>query len=372
MKILALEPYYGGSHRAFLDGWAAASRHDWTILGLPAYKWKWRMRHSAVTLARQVTERYDTGERWDRLFCSDMLNLAEFKGLVDPGISALPAVLYFHENQLTYPNRRSEERDMHFAYTNFTSALAADSVWFNSGFHREEFLTALRGLLERMPDYEELSAVDRIREKSAVHPPGITPLTPPENRRPGPPRILWAARWDHDKNPELFFDVVMQLAQENIDFRVSVIGEQFSDVPPVFAQARKSLGTRIDRWGYQTDRRDYEAALREADIVVSTANHEFFGIGVVEAIASGAYPLLPNRLAYPEILADIPVPERASFFYDGSHEQLKDRLRLLIAEADVGTLWTDHTSSLLSSMKRFTWNSAVPVLDDSLESSLPL
>ena len=54
MRILALEPYYGGSHRAFLDGWVAHSRHEWTVLELPAYKWKWRMRHAAITLADRV------------------------------------------------------------------------------------------------------------------------------------------------------------------------------------------------------------------------------------------------------------------------------------------------------------------------------
>ena len=44
-----------------------------------------------------------TGERWDCLFCSDMLNLAELKGLAPRILGSLPSVLYFHENQLTYP-----------------------------------------------------------------------------------------------------------------------------------------------------------------------------------------------------------------------------------------------------------------------------
>ena len=35
LKILALEPYYGGSHKAFLDGWIARSVHDWTLLSQP-------------------------------------------------------------------------------------------------------------------------------------------------------------------------------------------------------------------------------------------------------------------------------------------------------------------------------------------------
>ncbi len=86
LKILALEPYYGGSHKAFLDGWTAFSRHKWTLLTLPPRKWKWRMRHSAVTLANQTAEKVGAGERWDVLFCSDMLNLAEYKGLTHSSV----------------------------------------------------------------------------------------------------------------------------------------------------------------------------------------------------------------------------------------------------------------------------------------------
>jgi hypothetical protein len=142
VKILALEPYYGGSHQAFLDGWAAHSRHEWTVLGLPAYKWKWRMRHAAITMADRVRESVNTGSTWDALFCSDMLNLAEFLGLAPGPLRNIPSVAYFHESQLTYPVRQESERDWHFAFTNLTTALAARQVWFNSAFHRDAFLEA--------------------------------------------------------------------------------------------------------------------------------------------------------------------------------------------------------------------------------------
>lgn len=47
LRVLAVEPYYGGSHRAVLDGLAARLGPlgvTFDFLTLPARKWKWRMR----------------------------------------------------------------------------------------------------------------------------------------------------------------------------------------------------------------------------------------------------------------------------------------------------------------------------------------
>ena len=106
------------------------------------------MRHGAVTFAQQVAERAAQGAAWDVLFCSDMLNLAEFVGLSGAAVQALPRVVYFHENQLTYPVRHASERDYQFGMTNITTCLAADQVWFNSAFHRDSFLEAVEVFLK--------------------------------------------------------------------------------------------------------------------------------------------------------------------------------------------------------------------------------
>ena len=152
MKILAFEPYYGGSHKAFIDGLSSVSKHTWTVLTLPAHKWKWRMRHSAITFTQHIMALLEKGQNWDIVFCSDMLNFAEFLALAPAEVTGLPKVIYFHENQLTYPVRVEDERDYQFAMTNLTSALAADAVWFNSQFHVESFLDALVKFLKSMPD----------------------------------------------------------------------------------------------------------------------------------------------------------------------------------------------------------------------------
>jgi len=366
MKILALEPYYSGSHKAFLDGWSSRSRHTWTILSLPGYKWKWRMRHAAITFAQAVAERVAAGERWDLIFCSDMLNLAEFLGLAPAPVQKLPAVAYFHENQLTYPVRHESERDYHFVLTNMTTALAASSVWFNSAFHRDSFLAALPALLKRMPDYQPLDAVERIAAKSRVMPPGIAAVRSRRSRKPGPVRILWAARWEHDKDPESFFEALKILKARGVEFRVSVIGQQFRETPPVFAWAKGHFAEHIDRWGYQPTRQDYEAALRDADVVVSTARHEFFGISVAEAVAAGAYPLLPNRLAYPEILGEQEARRKDGFFYSGEAGELAQRLADL-AERIKQEIWQAEQERARRAVARFFWPSAVRRLDAGCE-----
>ncbi len=364
MRLLAIEPYYGGSHRVFLDGWREVSRHDWTLVTLPPYKWKWRMRHGAVTVAGELAKLVGG---WDVLLGSDMLSLAELRGLASREVAALPAVAYFHENQLTYPVRVEKERDLHFALTNMTTALAADAVWFNSAFHRDSFLEALQRMLKRMPDYQPFAEVEAIRERSAVHPQGISPPARRGGRRPGPLRILWAARWEHDKNPEDFFAALEPLRKRRVEFRVSVLGEQFRRVPEVFAQAREAFAERIDRWGYQPRREGYEAALAEADVFVSTASHEFFGVSVVEAIAAGCYPLLPERLSYPELLADVPGEVRSRFFYDGKVRHLVERLAELARRLEAGDLWQGDGDIGRRAVHRFEWPRLGPRLDDALE-----
>ena len=370
MRILALEPYYGGSHRAFLDGWRRHSRHHWTLLQLPPNKWKWRMRQSPLLFAWQAEEALARGARFDLLFCSDMLPLAEFFGLAPAPLRDLPSVVYFHENQLTYPFRFKKERDYHFGLSNISSALAADEVWFNSAYHRDAFLDAIPTFLSKMPDHRPLAAEEKIRAKSQVHHPGIesdSTKTPRPERRPGPLHILWAARWEHDKDPETFFKAIRRLHRQGNDFRLSVVGERFRERPAVFDDAQKLYADRILNWGFLEKRSDYEAALREADVFVSTARHEFFGLSTVEAMAAGAFPLLPRRLTYPELLALDRDPTRERFFYDGSASNLADRLRDHCQAASAGDLLSASDTTALAA--RFHWSKVAPELDRTLESS---
>jgi glycosyltransferase involved in cell wall biosynthesis len=340
MRILALEPYYGGSHRAFLDGWRSVSRHEWTLLTLPAHHWKWRMRHAAVTFAREAASRLGQGEGWDVLFATDMLDLAALRGLAPRSLAKLPAVLYFHESQLTYPTRNADPRDVHFALTNMTAALAADAAWFNSGFHRDAFCNALGELLSAVPDSHCADAPEAIRRNAAVRHPGIDKDCFDRHGRgdravDGPLRIVWAARWEHDKGPQELFDAMRRLRGEGVAYRLAVVGEQFRDAPAAFELAKEELGDRIEVWGHRPTRREYLATLEWADVFVSTARHEFFGLAAVEATACGALAVLPERLAYPEVFAaTLARAEGAAIFYGQSPGELAGVLGSLTGRGD--------------------------------------
>ncbi len=364
MKILTLEPYYGGSHKAFLDGWIQYSRHEWTVLSLPPWKWKWRMRHAAITLASQTSEKIREGGKWDIIFCSDMLNLAEYLGLVPQPIQKLPSVVYFHENQLTYPVAHPQEFDFHYVLTNLITALAATEVWFNSSYHQNIFLDELPVFLKRMPDFQPLETVGDIRNKSFVRYPGIDQLPKRRTRTPGPIRIVWAARWEHDKNPELFFKSLRILKAKNIEFRISVMGEQFRQVPEVFDFARQEFADSIDRWGYQKERQDYENALLEADVFVSTADHEFFGFSVLEGAAAGAFPLVPKKLAYPETLELDSGNE--DFYFNSEPDQLAERLIQLTEKIKNNSLWDGDPDCAIRIVEKFFWKTNACLLDREL------
>ncbi|MHC4758169.1 MAG: tRNA-queuosine alpha-mannosyltransferase domain-containing protein [Planctomycetota bacterium] len=365
MRILALEPYYGGSHKAFLDGWIEKSKHDWTLLTLPAYKWKWRMRHAAIHFAEKVTELAGEGQSWDVVFCSDMLNLAEFCGLAT-NTERLPSVAYFHENQLTYPVRIEDERDYQFVMTNLTTALAATEVWFNSAFHRDSFIEALKIFLKQMPDYQHIERIEEIRSKSFIHPPGIEKIQATARRDNGPMRILWAARWEHDKNPEDFFEALKILKNSGADFRLSCIGQQFRDTPEVFEWAKDYFSDHIDNWGYNESREQYIKTLQQNDVIVSTANHEFFGITILEAIAAGCFPVLPKRLSYPEILNCGKDPDTEQCFYDGTVKDLANKLKEEAQKIKSESLWPDNLNPS-GVTESFKWKNCFEALDTALE-----
>ncbi len=297
--------------------------------------------HFAGVLA--TDPRY-AGKTYDRILCSSLVDVAALRGLLPLNLRGVPLLTYFHENQFAYPVQVSEPRDVHFGLTNLTTALASESLAFNSLYNLDSFLAGCRELLAKMPDMSLAGYEEAIRAKAAILHPGLDfsgiDSCAPE-RQPGrAPALVWNHRWEHDKNPELFFNTLYELAGQGVPFGLIVLGESFRNQPQIFAQARERLSGRILHFGYAEDRREYCRLLCQGDVVVSTANHEFYGMAVLEAVRAGCRPVVPDRLSYRELFAP------AFRFADG------DFAGKLLAAMEAGRLAEDEAHSLTS---RFSW-----------------
>ncbi len=306
MRVLCLSAYDADSHRRWRVGLEAALGvgYDWTHLTLPPRHFAWRARGNALTWAmgpeREVLER-----QWDVVVATSTVDLSALRGLV-PALARARTLVYFHENQFAYPMRGQAARNaLHLRLHDVYTALAADRVLFNSAHNRDTMLDGARTLLGKLPDGVPPGVVDAIAARSRIVPVGIDDgLSAPEARAPGPLRVVWNHRWEYDKSPEAFVRACELLVARGVEVEVAILGRRFRKVPDALARAEGSLASVLTAYGWVEQRADYVAALRRADVVASTAIHEFQGLAVLEAMACGCHAVTPDRLAYREYVPE--------------------------------------------------------------------
>ena len=145
LQCLAVEPYYGGSHKYFLDNIITHSHHNWDKITLPSSHWKWRMSLGALDLSEQV----DYTKKYDILFVSDYLDLARFIAHSKTHFTYSKKIIYFHENQLTYPHKYCNLYDFNYVISHISSIALADHIWFNSEWHYNDFSQNLLSLQKK-------------------------------------------------------------------------------------------------------------------------------------------------------------------------------------------------------------------------------
>ena len=247
LSILALEPWLGGSHEQFLLQWQASSEHEVRLVGLPARHWKWRMASGGWRLAEKVIR--EDVPRPDVIFVSSLCELAQLYGFLPNGWGDVPSVLYFHENQLTYPLQALEQ---------------ADFIW---------------------------PGIDCGGFPLGAGAPESAPL-----------RVGFNHRMEHDKDPIAFLDACIEARKRGADLEVVLMGAKFDKAPEGVSARLEQLGDAALFAGFDDDRATYAARLGTCDVVVSTALHEFYGMAMLEALTTGCALLAPDRLAYPEVL----------------------------------------------------------------------
>ncbi|MFT6603718.1 MAG: glycosyltransferase involved in cell wall biosynthesis, partial [Bacteriovoracaceae bacterium] len=222
MKIYYIEPFFGQSHKEWIESYQKYSRHEIQIFSLSGRFWKWRMQGGAIALADQLKSE----EVPDLFLISGMIDLPLFKSLLDKKFRDVPLILYFHENQFAYPEGVKAPKNQlhHYAFMNFKSCLASDKAYFNSSYNLESFLKGARKLLKKMPDQVGPNWLTSVQEKSQVLPLGIEAKVSELKEKAGIPLVLWNHRWEHDKNPEEFFKLLFELKDEGYAFELAVLG----------------------------------------------------------------------------------------------------------------------------------------------------
>ena len=364
INITLIEPFFTGSHAAWATNYTQHSKHNIDILSLSGNYWKWRMHGGAVTLANKFLA---GNVLPDLLLVTDMLDLTTFLALTRHKTGCLPVVIYFHENQICYPWSPKDrdvlqKRDHHYGFINYSSALAADLVVFNSAYHQRVFFDALPRFLRQFPEPQELSTVATIQAKSRVLHLGLDlqKYDRPEYRQvkrtapDQPPLILWNHRWEYDKNPEDFFQALFRLHAQGLDFRVVILGEHFRQQYPIFETARDTLGDKIVHCGYVEDFSHYAQWLHRADIIPITSHQEFFGASLVEALYCGCYPIVPTRLTYPELL---PYETYPDIFYRNFDELVQKLAGALLS------FETIRGKSFRYLVEQYDWQRMAPAYD---------
>ena len=355
MQIALIEAFYTGSHKRWADELQQFSSHQIDIFQLKGNYWKWRMHGGAITLANQFLEK---AKQYDLILVTDMMDVALFKSLISEKYNNTPLALYFHENQLCYPwseNDRDvkQNRDSHYGFINFSSALVSDKVFFNSHFHKNSFLGALPNFLKGFPDYNELDSINKIKEKSEVLYLGmdLQKFDKYQNEQNQKPLILWNHRWEYDKNPTDFFNALYKMQEKKLDFEVVILGENFRKVPAEFEAAKEKLKDKIVFMGYAESFKDYANWLWRSHILPVSSKQDFFGGSVVEAIYCGSHPILANRLVYPEHLANHP-----HLFYN-SFEEFCEKLEDAI-------LNFTNLKSMYKFVKKYDWDEMAEEYDE--------
>ncbi|MCG8413039.1 MAG: DUF3524 domain-containing protein [Pseudomonadales bacterium] len=307
-RVLLLSGYDARSHaiwRLRLQALFPAWR--WTVLSLPPRHFTWRIRSNAMQWATQ--EAGTLNQSYDLVLATSMVDLASLRGLI-PALSKIPTLLYFHENQFAYPEGRQRNSNLEPVLVPIYAALSADRIAFNTKFNRDTFGQGVRSLSKSLP--EPLPAELFLKIEQAALLPVPLPVVIAEQDTDSTSDILeivWNHRWEYDKGPGLLLSIIRLCQQAKLRFRFHIVGQQFRERPEPFTEIESLLSvlatdTGVERgaFGYLEDESEYLALLGSADVVLSTALHDFQGLAIQEACLQGCRPLAPDALAYPEYL----------------------------------------------------------------------
>lgn len=357
MKILLLSAYDADSHQYWRKQLVLQfPEYQWTVLSLPARYFAWRIRGNSLSWAfgpdREVLE-----QDYDLLICTSMTDLSALRGML-PSLGKIPTLVYFHENQFAYPQSDNAHKSVEPQILNIYTAACADKIVFNTGYNRDTFLQGARKLLKKLPDQVPAGLITQLERKSQVlavplesavfnNQPDVSVNWQTDNQQCI--KIAWAARWEYDKGPQQLLAILNELEIRRIDFKISLLGQNFRHSPEIFSEIKDRFEHRLAQYGYASSREEYLVWLGTADVFLSTALHEFQGLSVLEAVARNCFPVLPGREVYPSLF---PADYIYTSNFQNPAEEARSAADLIISQAS-----RKHAGNPAPQVDTYSWQS---------------
>jgi glycosyltransferase involved in cell wall biosynthesis len=353
-NVTVFESYASGSHGRIIDLLKRHSRHTITEFRLDREHWKWLAVASHHHFAEQV---HAAGSlvNPDVLLFSGASNIGSLLTMLPPRYQRIPRVAYFHESQWSYPSMTGDARP--YLIQHLDTLAICDEAWFNSKYHLTDFVnssvsSSLDDRLRRL----SRTLLDRHAGKMrVVYPPvEIDSASISAHSAMHAQSLLWIARWEHDKRPDRLVDLMRHLALDGVHTGLRILGtagKPATDIRNMFS----GLPQAISVSGHLQSRKQYELALAEPGLFVSTADHEFFGVAVIESVMAGNLPILPHSLVYPETIP-------SAWFY--RHGDIGDLASTIVAALSSGR---STLAAHLSDVQRFTASNVVPEWDENID-----
>lgn len=156
-------------------------------------------------------------------------------------------------------------------------------------------------------------------------------------------RVVFAARWDQEKQPDFYMDIAEEIGGDKIEFAILQGGPLRSNNPKYIERARALEAAGKLKIYENLKKNEYYDILNNSRVLFNCALQDWTSNTVSEADALGCNALFPAYRSFPEIFAN----DHTRLYVPWSKDDAMAKLdNLLITQhKDVGKIsdWTDST-----------------------------
>jgi hypothetical protein len=169
-------------------------------------------------------------------------------------------------------------------------------------------------------------------------------------------RVVFAARWDQEKQPDFYMDLIEMWHQQGapgVEFALLQGGELRSNDPKYVARARTMAAEGKLTIHENLKKNDYYALLNDSRVLFNCALQDWVSNTVSEADALGCNVLFPAYRSFPETFAN----DAERLYVPWSIDDAFTKLQLLLREPH-------HNQGLISDWNNGTVDRCVDIMQD--------